>query len=355
MPNINLSWIPGSTTINGQRISAIAKPNEGTSSFMTTIFTPTNPLASSVIAAAFTTNNKNIVYRFKVENLCNDGTTLVNTNGIQEGIIFGCIPPSVKAGDTTTTTYTARILKGMYTQVDGVNYPNAVSSISAIEYTLYNAANTQAIANQGPFKVTTITGVGSSESFEHTFTGLTPGTTYTLRYVLFATVNTFEVRSDAAQYLGVACLNNGVNTTSGAPTCSNYKIQNFQTGVGQQTSYTYTDCANNPQTGIVQPNTFDTFCALSGSVVDGGAVLTIIGDCSSSGFPCRSYTVDNATDPQGGQVGTYSYTDCNTNVSNSGSLNPNESVTFCAYENSVVLSGANLSVSNVGPCSIPLA
>lgn len=341
MAIITLNWTPGTGASNGQRASAIAKVNENTGNYMTTGFNPQNTLAAGASSTNFSTSNTNIVYKFKVENLCTNGSIIPNTNGLQEEIVFACIPPSFKSTDTTDTTYTARILKGAYTQVDGINYPNTISSISNIEYTLYDGVTIK----EGPV-AGTLTGTGSSEAFVYTFQNLTPGHTYTLKYVLKAFVNNLEIRSDNSTHLGVACTYSVTTTGIAGPSCLNYKIQNFQTGQGQPTSYSYTDCANNPQTGIVQPGTFEMFCAFNGTVVDGGAVLTVVGGCSN-GVPCYNYTLDN---PSIGNPGTYNYTDCGGVAQGPFTIAPQSTNLVCAKQNTVVKLSGTVNITQNGFC-----
>lgn len=227
MPDINLSWTPAPANANsiGQRAKAIARVN-GAVPNMTAVFIPANNMGVAVSSAIFRTSNSNIAYRFMVENICSSGGPMANTNGIREGIVFACIPPTVKAGDTTGTTYTARILKGAYTQIDGINYPNSYSDIEAVEFSLYDATNSTLI--QGPILVNTITGTGTSESFEHTFTGLTESTSYTPRFALLSTIDGIVVRSDGAGYLGTKCVHPAI-TTGAASAAGGWSVTNSRT------------------------------------------------------------------------------------------------------------------------------
>ena len=324
MPDINLSWTPAPTNANsiGQRAKAIARVN-GSVPNMTAVFIPANNMGVAVSSAIFRTSNFNIAYRFMVENICSSGGPMANTNGIREGIVFTCIPPTVKAGDTTSTTYTARILKGAYTQIDGVNYPNSYSDIEAVEFSLYDATNSTLI--QGPILVNTITGTGTSESFEHTFTGLTGSTSYTPRFALLSTIDGVVVRSDAVGYLGTKCVHPAITTTNtNTSICSIYDINNQ--GV-TSADYTYTPCTSTiPMTSTIPANGRFSVCAENGSVsATGNVVITQGASCGTINGGGWSVTNNRTTS----EIQTFDFAINNVQVTNgnTSSVSPNNSIT----------------------------
>lgn len=327
MPTINLSWTPGSATTAGQRVSAIAKVNGATPNMLTG-FAPANDMPSAQSSAVFTTNNFNIIYRFKVENLCDNGSVIPNTNGIKEQIVFNCIPIDVKAGDATDVSYTARILKGAYTFIDGTAYPNSISNIEGVEFSLHNSTNGALI--QGPV-AGTLVGSGSSEAFEHTFNSLSPGTSYTLKSVLLSTIDSIQVRSDSAAYLNSTC--NTTVTTTGTGACSNYTVTNNS---GATISFSYTTCQGAGATfSNLAPAASTNVCAIDNSLVLPPDVSAVeVGGCFN-GNACMYYTL-NPTGGNGASV-SVEYMDCD---GNPVSFTFNTPYSFCTSDGYNITQGS---------------
>jgi hypothetical protein len=203
MAQINLLWVPGGGTTTGQRILRIAKCN-GLIPNLTTTFTPVNDYDASQAVSTAEDLQTNTIYRFKVQSLCPVGGPIDNSNGIIEDIVFECVPEDDM--DTTTQT-TVGLNKSVSVKIDPLPNPTGedggvvvanYTDITKVEFSVYDAAN--AVEIIAPVTVTQVAGVASWEA-----TGLSPSTTYTLRYVLITTINGVEVRSDSISYLGNAC------------------------------------------------------------------------------------------------------------------------------------------------------
>lgn len=283
MATINLQWVPANNAnATGQRLTRIAKVN-GANPILKTDFNPdaTNDIGKAVGSATFTTTNTNLIYRFMVETICTGGTTTPNNTGVREGIKFECVPFSVKQGDVTLTTYTARVLKNYYSTVDGVAHSPKVSSITAVEFSLYDAANTTPVAGA---ILGTLVGTGDDQAFEYTFPNLAPDTQYTLRHVLLSVLNgTTTVRSDTADQLNGPCFDS-VGTLGTA--CREYDIQNISTT--QTHSIIYKDCnsTNQPPTPL-SPTERLYLCALKNSVLADNLAVSVLdfGECR----PCIGF------------------------------------------------------------------
>lgn len=71
--------------------------------FITTGFTPSNPLAKTVITAKSPSLSNNIIYEFEATTICDTNGPTPNANGIQESIGFACILPTLSHTSTTVT------------------------------------------------------------------------------------------------------------------------------------------------------------------------------------------------------------------------------------------------------------
>lgn len=184
MAQFNLNWFAAPVMVNpnatGQRASYRQKSVGGV--FITTGFTPANPLAKTTEQVLSPNLGTNIVWEFQVEALCTEGGPTANDNGIQEVIRFSCITPSL-SWDTEDAT--------IQLNVSGTD-------ITKAQFTLFKDSD-DTIAS-GPV---TINRAGTIIQYQAL--GLTPNTTYYWTVVLFATVNGVEISSMAVSQLGAAC------------------------------------------------------------------------------------------------------------------------------------------------------
>lgn len=202
-----LSWTPANAGNNiNQRALRIAKIN-GSVPDITTGFTPINDLGSTINTTSYNSAQTNTIYRYKVQSLCVTAP-LDNTNGIVEMITFACTSVNIldKKGDSLTLFVNA----GTPNPIDGGTVIPGYSDISNITASLYDSTNTTLIS--GPFTVP-VTGTPPGALF--TFTGLTPGVAYKLRYTLKAIVNGTEILStDNTQIGSVGCVTDLVTSLS---------------------------------------------------------------------------------------------------------------------------------------------
>lgn len=190
MANFQLSWTPA-TTSNGQIPYRIAKVNEGTTSWVAA------PSLSSVTNNYLWSGlNANTIYKFKISNQCAaGGPTEGNT---YEWLEFQCFPITVS--NLTDTSVTLTGLTPNPTPLDGGAFVTPYTEIDNYEYSIYDATNTTLIS--GPTLGTILPSSGGSKI---DLTGLSPSTVYTVRYVMLATVNSTEIRSEDSDQLGVYC------------------------------------------------------------------------------------------------------------------------------------------------------
>ena len=266
MSTIVLNWTPAlasSSNFTGQRAKASAIVNNNVPS-MVDGFNPPNILSKTAFSTQFITALPNIVYAFTVESICLNNGPAVNTNGIQEQIVFSCVFENVKAGaapEVTNTSYTPRIVTHVNTDVHGTNYPNGISSIIGVIFYLYKDNNTVLV--EGPVAVNVLTGTSLNQGYEYAFLGLQPGVEYTLRYALVSTIKTngafVQVRSDSAAYLNSFCLRTITTTNTNTSTCSIYDINNQG---ATSADYTYTPCTSTiPMTSTIPATGRFSVCA----------------------------------------------------------------------------------------------
>jgi hypothetical protein len=170
MANFTLNW---STNINGTVLNQQAEYRQKSigGAYLTTGFIPANPLSSSAITTSINSLTDNIVYQFRVSNLCTLGNT--GYTAIEEGIKFACVTP--------TETHTSTSIQSTVSSLP--------SDIIKVRHTLYNSLGT--VILQGPIEVVTIAGISSNN-----FTGLTPLTSYIIKVELVANVDGAEVVSN---------------------------------------------------------------------------------------------------------------------------------------------------------------
>jgi hypothetical protein len=173
MAQFNFNWLvfpdPNST---GQRASYRQKSVGG--AWITAGFTPANDLSAVATSTQSPVLLDNIVYEFKIENLCAVGGPTINDNGIIEALKFACIAP------VTSQDFESADISIDVTGLD----------ITKARFTLRLASNNNIVS--GP---TTVTRIGNSIS--HSVTGLADATNYYWQIELIATVNSIEVVSPA--------------------------------------------------------------------------------------------------------------------------------------------------------------
>lgn len=205
MATIYLEWdntaVNASANALNQRLSWRQKSVGG--SFFTSGTTPANDMAKTVNAASHDTAVVNKIYEYKVEALCTTGGPTPNSNGLQEGIVFECVAPSIIGVSTNSMNFT-------------INIPS--TDITKARVRLKLQSDNSVIDTQ------TITKV--SDAITYNFTGLTPSTGYYLEVEFYATVNGVEVISSSLDYLNAVCGGNiiGYNATTAAPV--NIQIHN---------------------------------------------------------------------------------------------------------------------------------
>ncbi len=151
--------------------------------YITTGFTPTNDMATSVISTS-RTGSANIVYEFKIEALCTAGGPTMNDNGVIEQIVFECIDPIFS--DVTSTSITVTI-------------PTSTTDIEKIKFTLRKQGDGSLVAQ------TTSISPGDLGDTIAIFSGLTANTAYYIDAVYYATINGVEVMSNQTGYLNLVC------------------------------------------------------------------------------------------------------------------------------------------------------
>jgi len=191
MAQFNLTWFNTAVIINpnatGQRVSHRQKSVGG--SFVTTGYTPANDLPKTASASQSPSLADNKVWEFKVEALCAVGGPIINDNGLQEGLKFACLVPTLSK--TTTTA-------GIILNVAGLDITQAT-------FILHKASDDSVVS--GP---TTIARVGTAIS--HSVTGLTPDTEYYWEFIQYAIVNGSEIASSDAGQLGSSCTSDDFQT-----------------------------------------------------------------------------------------------------------------------------------------------
>jgi len=197
MAQFDLTWdsdnVASNPNATGQTVSYRYK---GDTTWITTGFTPPNPLGLAVGAVVSPILTDNRVIEFKVEALCTINGPTGNDNGIQEEINFVCIAVTTSGITHLQATATVSLLN---------------TSITKVRFTLKKSSDNSVIV------VPTIV-VRTGDSAAITKTGLIPLTNYYWQIELYANVQAVEVKSSDTGYLGVACSPYPF-TTSPDPVC----------------------------------------------------------------------------------------------------------------------------------------
>jgi hypothetical protein len=191
MAQFNLTWFNTAVIINpnvtGQRVSHRKKSLGGV--FSATGYTPANDLPKTASASLSPALADNTVWEFKVEAYCTVGGPTINDNGLQEGLKFTCLVPTLSK---TTNTATINL------NVTGLDITQAT-------FILHLTSDDSVVS--GP---TTVARTGSA--ITHTVTGLTPDTDYYWEFIQYAIVDGAEIASNDADQLNASCLSITVHT-----------------------------------------------------------------------------------------------------------------------------------------------
>lgn len=201
MATFTLNWNNSLVLANGNAINQRAYYRIKTvgGSFLTTGFTPTNDMATSIVSATHTgTGNK--IYEFKIAAVCTAGGPTDNDNGIVEQIVFECITPTSLIATETTTTIV-------------VNFTG--TDITKVKWSIRKQGDNSLVQT-----ATTIV----SGSTSHTFTGLTANTAYYVTIEYYTTINSTEVISSNSHYLNAVC---GGNVSGYQITTDAAEVPNF--------------------------------------------------------------------------------------------------------------------------------
>lgn len=184
MAQFTLSWNNADAVAQANAISQRASYRLKTvgGAWLTGGFIPANDMAKSVSTTDTASNlTNNVVYEFLTETLCTAGGPSANDNGIQEGIAFACLIP------TLTKTYNSA--KAVISLVG--------TDVSKVRLTLKRTLDNVIMGTSLIPKVNNLA--------ELTVIGLAFSTNYYWQVELFANVNNIEVSSLAVAYLGVVC------------------------------------------------------------------------------------------------------------------------------------------------------
>lgn len=190
MAQFNINWFNTAVIINpnvtGQRVSYRQKSVGG--AFTTTGFTPANDLPKTASSSVSPDLLPNIIWEFKVEAICTEGGPTANDNGLQEGLKFSCLVPTL-----SYTMNTATIVLNTL----GLDIHQA-------SFVLHRADDDSVVV--GPV---TVAKVGTTISY--TATGIDDGTEYYWEVIQYAIVNGLEIQSSSQ--LGVSCYSANFTTT----------------------------------------------------------------------------------------------------------------------------------------------
>lgn len=172
----------------------------GSGSWLSTGFSPANALPTSAITTSISLA-PNIVWEFKVSNVCGESGVTDNDNGTIQQIVFECITPTPYVLTSTTL--------GISINVVGLN-------ITKILFKLRKQGDDSLVSTQ-------LVTASQITTTHVTFTGLTENTAYYFEAIFYATVNGVEVSSADSRYLNAVCGGNIVDwkfTTDALPTAN---------------------------------------------------------------------------------------------------------------------------------------
>jgi len=184
MAQFKLQWDNTNVNANPNAVSQRASYRQKSVGgvFIATGFTPTNDLAKTVSEALTPVISSNVIYEFKVQAICTQNGPTDNDNGIQEGIVFSCIAPSMnKTSDSSSITI----------DVTGTD-------IAKARFTLKKSSDNSIV-------ITPTIINRSGNSITQLATGLQSSTSYYWQIELIATVSGVDVYSSDINQLGVSC------------------------------------------------------------------------------------------------------------------------------------------------------
>lgn len=146
--------------------------------FLSTGFTPANPLGKTATTTDSPVLTNNRVVQFKVQTLCTVSGPTDNDNGIIEAIEFAAISP-VLTKTTTTVEMSLSLLNTDITKVRAVMKKTADNTV-VYDDVLYRA----------------------TDAVSTTVTGLTPDTNYFWQFEFYVSINGGDVVSSSGNYSG---------------------------------------------------------------------------------------------------------------------------------------------------------
>ncbi len=141
--------------------------------YYTTGFLPANDLAPSLFSTEFIAAVVNKVYEFKVESICSSGGPSENTNGIQEGMVFGCL---------TLTSIPVASATDSWSGVINVT----ATDLQGVKFTLKKQADDTVVGLVQD--IPQVAGICQID-----YTGLDSATAYYVEAIMYATVNGVQV------------------------------------------------------------------------------------------------------------------------------------------------------------------
>lgn len=194
MAQFNLNWFNTAVIVNanvvGQRAAHRQKSVGG--AYSSSGYTPANDLPTTASAVQTPVLANNVVWEFKVDAICTLGGPTINDNGIQEGLGFSCLVPSLSNTDTTAT---------IVLNIGSVD-------IGSAAFTLHKVSDDSIVS--GPI---TVNKLGTTIS--HTVTGLDPDTDYYWEFIEYATVGGVVIASSDVNQLGASCFSADISTDPG--------------------------------------------------------------------------------------------------------------------------------------------
>jgi hypothetical protein len=184
MAQFTLNWDNTDILSSSNNLSQIASYRQKSvgGSWISSGFSPTNPMTKSIASAQTPVITSNIVYEFKVDCTCTQGGPVQNDNGIIENIGFACIVPTIENTDTTSV----------------VTINLAGTDITKVTFTLRKSSDNT--VKHGPITVNRIGTIASTVA-----SGLVASTGYYWQITLIASVNGLEINSGLPNYLNSVC------------------------------------------------------------------------------------------------------------------------------------------------------
>lgn len=180
MSQFTLLWDNTKLLLNSNNINqrALYRYRLVGGAFISTGFSPSNDLATSVNTVDSGVLDNNKVVQFKITELCTASGPTDNDNGIQEGIEFEAITPTLTQTETTGT----------------IVVPLASTDITKVRITLRKSSDNTIVS------VNVVNNLANAATYVQT--GLVGSTAFYWQIELFATVNNVEMVSSSTLYYG---------------------------------------------------------------------------------------------------------------------------------------------------------